>query len=152
MFWAGLALCLIFWVITPLNSSILTTQNVIRDIETSFKPCKKLIPFGEQKAAMSPSFLYTSYGITWLEEKMHPFMTKELIAIPFKPASPREGQGNLTWGKESWTAQTRVYQRELACTPPEITASMGTKCNFTTDKCTFSLNPIFNSNGTRNMM
>ena len=152
MFWAGLALCLIFWVITPLNSSLLTTQYVTRDIETSFKPCKKLIPFGEQKAAMSPSFLYTSYGVTWLREKIPSFMTEELIAIPFKPANLGEDEGRLTWGKESWTAQTRVYQTELACTPPEITASMGTKYKFSTDKCTFNINPIFKPNSTRNMM
>ena len=152
MFWAGLALCLIFWAITPLNSSLLTTQYVTRDIETSFNPCKKLIPFGEQGAAMGYSFLYSSYCITWLGEKVHSFMTKELIAIPFKPASPGEGQGNLTWGKESWTAQTRVYQTELACTPPEITASMGTKYKFSTDKCTYTVDPISNPSSTRNMI
>ena len=152
MFWAGLALCLIFWVITPLNSSLLTTQHVTRDIETSFKPCKKLIPFGEQKAAMSPSFLYTSYGVTWLGEKIPSFMTKELIAIPFKPASPGKDDGRLTWGKESWTAQTRVYQTELTCTPPEITASMGTQYTFSTDKCTHTIDPIFDPNSARNMM
>jgi len=60
---------------------------VRRDIQTSFKPFKKLIPFDDQKTAMSSSFLYTSYGVTWLGEKVHSFMTKELIAIPFKPAT-----------------------------------------------------------------
>ena len=151
MFWAGLALCLIFWVITPLNSSLLTTQDVTRDIETSFKPFKKLIPFNKQEAAMSPSFLYTSYGVTWLGEKIPSFMTKELIAIPFNTANPGEDKGRLTRGKESWTAQTRVYQTELACTPPEITASMGTQYTFSTDKCTYTVDPISNTNGTRNM-
>ena len=100
---------------------------------------------------MSPSFLYSSYCITWLGEKMHPFMTKELIAIPFKPASPGKGQGNLTWGKESWTAQTRVYQTELACTSPKIIASMGTKYTFSTDKCTYTIDPIPDPGSTRNM-
>ena len=101
---------------------------------------------------MSPSFLYSSYGVTWLGEKVHSFMTKELIAIPFKPASPGEGHGHLTWGKESWTAQTRVYQTELACTRPEIAASMGTKYKFSTDKCTYTVEPIMNPNSTRNMI
>jgi len=114
VFWAGLALCLIFWVITPLNSSLLTTQPVTRNIETSFKTFKKLTPFDDQKGAMSASFLYTSYGVTWLGEKAHSFMTKELIAIPFKPASYGEGQDHLPRGSESWTAHTRVYQTELA--------------------------------------
>ena len=147
VFWAGLALCLIFWVITPLNSSLLTTQPVTRDIETSFKTSKKLTPFDDQKAAMSASFLYTSYGVTWLGEKVHSFMTKELIAIPFERANYRKRPR----GSESWTAQTRVYQTELACTPAEIKGSRGTGYEFSTDKCTYPLSPL-SSNGTRNMM
>ncbi|PUU79492.1 hypothetical protein B9Z19DRAFT_1125086 [Tuber borchii] len=152
VFWAGLALCLIFWAITPLNSSLLTTQPVTRDVEAPFKTFNKLTPFGDQKVAMSASFLYTGYGVTWLGEKVHSFTTKELIAIPFKPASYREGQDHLPRGSESWTAQTRVYQTELACTPAEIEASEGTEYKFSTDKCTYSINPLLNPNGTRNMM
>ena len=60
VFWAGFALSLIFWVIILLNSSLLTTQPVTQDIETSFIPLKKLIPFDEQKAALSSAFLYTT--------------------------------------------------------------------------------------------
>ena len=155
VFWAGLALCVIFWGIAPLNSSLLTTQHVTRDIETSFKPVKKLIPFGDQQEAMSTSFLYTSYDITWLGEKVHLFMTKELIAIPFKPASYSQGQDYLIRGNESWTAQTRVYQTELACTPCEIeeTKSLnGTTYTFSTAKCVYSIDLFSSSNATRNMM
>jgi len=152
VFCAGLALCLVFWVITPLNSSLLTTQHVTRDIETSFKPLKKLISFDDQKTAMSASFLHTSYGVTWLGEKVHSFMTKELIAIPFKPASYSEVQDHLTRGNESWTAQTRVYQTELSCTPSEIKASESTVYKFSTDKCTYVTGSVLSSKGIRNMM
>ena len=109
-----------------------------RDIETSFKTFKKLTPFDDQKEAMSGSFLYTSYSVTWLGEKVHSFMTKELIAIPFKPAGYGEGQDHLKRGNESWTAQTRVFQTELACTPAEIEASEGAVYKFSTDKCTYT--------------
>ena len=160
VFWAGLALCLIFWVITPLNSSLLTTRAVTQHIETSFKTFKKLTPFDDQKAAMSASFLYTSYGVAWLGEKVHSFMTKGLIAIPFKPASYGEGQDHLPRSSESWTAQTRAYQTELTCTPAEIEASGRITYKFSTDKCTETIDPITdpyrkpipNPNGTRNMM
>ncbi|PUU79494.1 hypothetical protein B9Z19DRAFT_1125088 [Tuber borchii] len=157
VFWAGLALCLIFWVITPLNSSLLTTRPVTRDIETPFKTSKKLIPFDDQKAAMGVSFLYNSYGVIWLGEKVHSFMTKELIAIPFKPASYGEGQDHLSRGSESWTAQTRVYQTELACTPAEIKkkSSEGIEYKFSTDGCAYSIDPLnsfYYPNRTRNMM
>ncbi|CUS11873.1 unnamed protein product [Tuber aestivum] len=152
VFCAGLALCLIFWVVTPLNSSLLTTQPVTRDIETVFKTCQKLTPFDDQRAAMSASFLYTSYGVTWLGEKVHAFMTKELIAVPFKPENYSESQDYLTRGSESWTAQTKVYQTELTCTPAEIEALKGNMYSFNTDKCTYTIDPLYNPNGTRNMM
>jgi len=133
---------------------------VTQDIETPFRTFKKLTPFDDQKATMSASFLYTSYGVTWLGEKVHSFMTRELIAIPFKPASYGEGQDHLKRGKESWTAQTRVYQTELACTPAEIEASSGTRYKFSTEKCTYTMdplkyspgNPYSSSSGTRNMI
>ena len=150
VFWAGLALCVIFWGIAPLNSSLLATQHVTRDIETSFKPLKKLIPFDDQTAAMSPSFLYTSYGVTWLGEKVHSFMTKELIAIPFEPVRHGKGQGRLTQVNESWTSHTRVYQTELVCTPSEIEAVRDATYKFSTDSCTYSYSPLGPS-GTRSM-
>ena len=155
VFWAGLALCVIFWGIAPLNSSLLIAQPVTRDIETSFKPVKKLIPFDDQQEAMSATFLYTSYDITWLGEKVHSFMTKELIAIPFKPASYGQGRDYLIRGNESWTAQARVYQTELACTPCEIEEKKslnGTKYTFSTEKCVYSIDPLPSPNATRNMM
>ena len=151
VFWAGLALCVIFWGIAPLNSSLLTTQHVTRDIETSFKQLKKLIPFDDQEAAMSISFLYTSYSVTWLREKVHSFMTKELIAIPFEPVNHGKDQGRLTWGNESWTFLTRVYQTELACTPSEIETAGGATYKFSTDRCTIFWTPIISRNGTRSM-
>jgi len=153
VFWAGLALCLIFWVITPLNSSLLTTQPVTQDIETSFKTFKKLTPFDDQKATMSASFLYTSYGVTWLGEKVHSFMTKELIAIPFKPAGYGEGQDHSPRGSESWASQTRVYQTGLACAPAETEVSwIKGRYKFSTDKCTYTVDPFRNYNKTRSMM
>ena len=123
-----------------------------RDIETSFKPLKKLIPFDDQTEAMSPSFLYTSYGVTWLGEKVHSFMTKELIAIPFKPAGYGEDRDHLTRDNEFWTAQTRVYQTELACTPSEIKASEGTRYTFSTDKCRYEIDPLSKPNRNRTMV
>ncbi|PUU76811.1 hypothetical protein B9Z19DRAFT_1194474 [Tuber borchii] len=125
--WAGLALCLIFWGIAPLNSSLLTTQHVTRDIVTSFTPLKKLIRFDNQTEAMSASFLYTSYGVT------------------------RLGPNHLT-RNESWTAETRVYQTELSCTPAEIKPVQETTYEFSTDRCTHIGDPLPALNGTQNMM
>jgi len=47
----------------------------------------------------SGSLLYTSNSVMWLGEKVHPFMTKEHIAIPFKLGSYGEGQDWLIRAK-----------------------------------------------------
>ena len=130
----------------------MTTQNVTQNIETSFRPFKKLMPFDDQQTSMSASFLYTSYSVAWQMEDPDSFMDVDLIAIPFKPASYGEGQDHLARGNESWTAKTRVYQTELTCIPSEIKAVGRTTYMFSTDKCTYSIDPILNQNGTRNMM
>ena len=82
-------------------------------------------------------------------------MTKGLIAIPFKPASYSKDRDYLSRGNESWTAQTRVYQTELSCTPAEIKAVDETTYEFSTDRCTHvgdPLHPLLILNYTRNMM
>ena len=91
---------------------------------------------------MSPSFLYTSYGVTWLGEKVHLFMTKKLIAIPFQAVMHGGGQDDLTWGNKSWTAHTRVYQWELSCSPSEIEPVRETIYKFSADRCTHVANPL----------
>jgi len=79
-------------------------------------------------------------------------MTKELIAIPFQPTGYREDRDHSTRGNESWTAQTRVYQTELACTPSEIKAWQGTRYMFSTGKCGFDIDPLTVPNRDRTMM
>ena len=85
---------------------------------------------------------------------MHSFITKELIAIPFKLA--RYGhQDYLTRGNESWTAQTRVYQTELACTTSEREETKLANeiiYKFSPDKCIYSMDPLPNPNVTQDMM
>ncbi|KAG0127965.1 hypothetical protein HOY82DRAFT_624030 [Tuber indicum] len=152
VFWAGLALCLIFWVVTPLNSSLLTTQPVVQNVPTLFKPFQKFTSFDNQIVAMSSSFLHTSYCITWLGQKVPKFMTKELMAVPFKPASYSEGQHHLTRGKEFWTAQTRVYQTELECAPAEMVSLNGTIFHFKLDNFTYPINLLSKRNETRLMI
>ncbi|PUU73733.1 hypothetical protein B9Z19DRAFT_1134548 [Tuber borchii] len=41
---------------------------------------------------------------------------------------------------------------QLACAPSEIKSSEGTEYTFSTDKCTYSIDPLPNFDATRNMM
>ncbi|PUU72551.1 hypothetical protein B9Z19DRAFT_1137287 [Tuber borchii] len=102
VFWAGLALYLIFWGTRPLNSSPPTTQNVTRDIETSFKPLKKLIPFDDRQASMSATA--TAAGVN---------------SKHFPSEGPDSMSGFQDWGLDSPTGQITYAIRLMKGTERE---------------------------------
>lgn len=83
-----MALVLISWVITPLQSSLLTKELVAQKIPTQFIPTAKLASYSNQSRELDVAFLYSSYSVTWLGEKIAGFMTREFVAIPFEPVNP----------------------------------------------------------------
>ena len=144
---------MIFWVVTPLQSSLLTIELVTKEIRAPFIPTAKLGFYGNQSGELDSTFLYSSYSVTWLGEKIAGFMTREFVAIPFKPINSTFEE--VAQGNESWTAVTRVYQTYIDCTPATIFEPGqydGGAYNFTTDGCHYSLDPIPDKNATRNLM
>ena len=138
-----MALVLIFWVITPLQSSLLTIELVSQKIPTQFIPTAKLASYSNQSKELNATFFYSSYSVAWLGKKIEGFMTREFVAIPFKPANSTEGEAGR--GNESWSAVTRVYQTSIDCVPATIIEhSEGDRIayNFTTDGCSHSLSPL----------
>ena len=78
-------------------------------------------------------------------------MTNEFIALPFKPAI-YDGGHDFTRGNESWTTQTRVYQRELSCNPAKIKAVDDYTFKFSTDRCTHVSYPFSGLNANRSQI
>ena len=110
---------LIFWVVTPLQSSLLTTELVAQKTATQFTPTAKLASYSNQSKELGSAFFYYSYSVTWLGEKIAGFMTRDFVAIPFKPVNST--YETVSQGNESWTAVTRVYQTSVDCVPANIT-------------------------------
>ena len=110
---------LIFWVVTPLQSSLLTTELVAQKTPTQFTPTAKLASYSNQSKELDSTFFYYSYGVTWLGEKIAGFMTRDFVAIPFKPVNSTYQA--VSQGNESWTAVTRVYQTSVDCVPANVT-------------------------------
>ena len=109
--------------------------------------------YDSQANELDSSFLYSSYSVTWLGEKIAGFMTRDFVAIPFKPVNSTYKEAAP--GNESWTAATGVYQTAVDCVPATIIAPGefdGGAYNFTTDGCSYSLNPLPDKNATRNLM
>lgn len=155
VFLSGFSLVLTFWVITPLQSSILATVVRTRTIQTSYISSKEFVPFDQQAAKLTTQFEYTAYGTAWLGEEIVPFLTKEYMAVPFKRL------GNLpdhviNGRNESWTTTTRVYSTKVDCKPADkkfesLDPRKGSLWYLTDywNTCTLGLTPI--GFGTRNM-
>ena len=121
-----------------------------QEIRTRFIPTAKLSSYGNQREILNSTFLYSSYGVTWLGEKLAGFVTREFVAIPFKPANSNHNE--IGRGNESWTAITTVYQTYVDCVPAviiELDRSNGrTYYNFTTDGFSYR----FDQNISRNLI
>ena len=153
VFAAGTALVLIFWVITPLQSSLLTMKPVVREIRRQFKPRAKLEAFCSQAEKLDSSFLDSVYRVAWLGEELVNIMTREFVVMPLTFA---DGQGDFgPFSGFSTTAVSRVYQTHLNCVPATIIEpgeNGNGAYNFTTDNCFYRVDPLPNKNATRNLM
>ena len=148
-----MALVLIFWVITPLQSSLLTKELVTKEIRTQFIPTAKIASYSDQSKELNATFFYSSYSVAWLGQKIEGFMTREFVAIPFKPVNSTNGETGR--GNESWSAVTRVYQTSIDCVPATVTEhNEGDRIayNFATDGCSHSLYPLPEGGAIRNLI
>ena len=148
VFTSGTALVLIFWVIAPLQSSLITIEPVVQEIHTKFLISGELMTYNSQAGYLDTSFLFSSYGVTWLGDITPPFMDRDVIAMPFA-SSGRPSRD------DTWIAVTRVYQTHIDCTPATVIEpgeSDHGAYNFTTENCSHSLNPLPDEAATRNLM
>lgn len=145
-----------FWVITPLQSSILATEVGTRTIQASYVPSKEFIPFDQQASKLTTQFEYAAYGTAWLGEEIAPFLTKEYMAVPFKRLG--DVPDHVINGRnESWTTTTRIYSTKVDCKPAgkkyeNLGGGVGGSMWYLTDywnTCTLGVTPIIS--GTRNM-
>ena len=123
-----------------------------KEISIPYISTTKLASYNNQSMELDSTFFYYCYGVTWLGEKIAEFMTREFVAIPFKPAGSYDAMDR---GSSSWSAVTRVYQTYIDCVPANITepgGNDGGAYNFTTDGCSYSFNPLPDQNATRNLM
>ena len=137
VFAAGTALVLIFWVITPLQSSLLAIKPVPREIRELVTLRARLEDFSSQAEKLDSSFLDSAYGVTWLGEELTKFMTREFVAMPIQVGPTGDADDRYYfYGLASMTAVTRVYQTHLDCVPATIIEpgeNGNGAYNFTTD-------------------
>ncbi|CAG8952905.1 hypothetical protein HYFRA_00007619 [Hymenoscyphus fraxineus] len=111
VFFSGTVMLMVFWIITPLQSSIFNTRTITRIASVDIFSTSQLLPISKQIDALSANFLYTAYGITWLNQQLPQFTTRTHAITPFRPNVTKE---NLI--RETWSTSTDAY-----CTPANPT-------------------------------
>lgn len=110
---------LVTWAIVPFQSAIFSTGTVTRTRETLMATTGSFMPLENQKVALHSQFLNTAYGVSWLDQRVPPFTTKEYALQPFSPAT-----SNATYsGNDTWSSSTLAYYTNLTCTPAIVKPS-----------------------------
>lgn len=105
---------LIFWMVTPLQSSCLGTGPVLMNNTVSMSAPSVLMDPLTQATEMDQSVMNSGYAITWLERPYPAFTTPDYALMPFQPAEPVEG--NIA----NFTGTTKKYWTDLKCWPAEV--------------------------------
>lgn len=125
---------LIFFLITPLQSAILGTGEILVQRPATVLTTAKLMDPLAQAARLDQAVLNTGYAITWLNRPYPAFTTAEYALMPFQP----EGYSSYVEQPANWTGLTTKYWTELHCWPVEglpawengpLTFFDGKKCN-----------------------
>lgn len=104
---------LVSWAIVPFQSAIFSTGTVTRTREALMATTGSFMPLENQKVALHSQFLNTAYGVSWLDQNVPPYTTKEYALQPFSPAT-----GDVTSsGNDTWSSSTLAYYTNLTCTP-----------------------------------
>lgn len=104
---------LVSWAIVPFQSAIFSTGTVTRTREAPMATTGSFMPLKDQKVALNAQFLYTAYGISWLDQEVPPYTTMEYALQPFSPTA-----GDVAYsGNDTWSSSTLAYYTNLTCTP-----------------------------------
>lgn len=106
---------LIFWAITPLQSSVLGTRSVLLDQQAQMALPSQFMDSEAQAAVLDQSVLNAAYAMTWLQQPDPPFTNADFALIPFQPTESTHGN------TANWAGITTKYWTDLQCWPANIT-------------------------------
>ncbi|KAF3198178.1 hypothetical protein TWF191_005053 [Orbilia oligospora] len=114
VFHIGTATVLVFWFITPLQSSLIATvqqQIVLPATFMTTKSLKKLSGFGPEIS----SFTNVAYSMSWLNSTAPAYSTRSEAVLPFEPSSISGSDLPNTL----WTSNSTAYYSKVDCRPAE---------------------------------
>jgi hypothetical protein len=115
VFSASLAVVLIFWGLTPLQSSIFATKMIDKTLQVPAVLSTSYLSLQEQTTTSTGVYAQSVYNIAWLNESLPPFMNRQGMLAPF---SLMDNNDTIQLA-ETWTTTTRFYSVDLNCEEPK---------------------------------
>lgn len=132
VFSASFAVVVIFWGLTPLQSSIFATKTITQTDALAIATSTTYLSIEQQNTVLTGSYAQSVYNIAWLNETLPSFMTPQAMLAPFGLVS----KPDTIQTAETWTGRTRAYSVDLAC---QVAVDGGQSmlsyngCNYTDD-------------------
>jgi hypothetical protein len=128
VFSASLAVVLIFWGLTPLQSSIFATKMINKTLQVPAFLSSSYLSLHDQTTTLTGLYAQSVYNIAWLNESLPPFMDREGMLAPFALTD----NNDTVQLAETWTTNTRFYSVDINCEEPgydgdDMTSSWGCK-------------------------
>lgn len=125
VFSASLAVVVIYWGLTPLQSSIFATKTIEKNISVAIARSTSYLSLQEQRSSLTAEYAQSVYNIIWLNETLPPFMSQQWMLAPFGLLEPVGKVESI----ETWTAPTRLYSVDLKCEVDSGRLSSSNGCN-----------------------
>ncbi|CZS94144.1 uncharacterized protein RAG0_04191 [Rhynchosporium agropyri] len=149
VFYAGLIMIMVFWIITPLQSAIFNTETVSRHRTVDIVTSATLKPLAQQFTAMNANFMNRAYGIAWLNQVLPPFTTPEYAVMPFEPSQ----QSSRLSANELWTTTAIAFHTNLTCFPAQVVQEKTFSYTFSNGKgCVVPQIALVDTQGVSNYM
>ncbi|KAH6895921.1 hypothetical protein B0T10DRAFT_558091 [Thelonectria olida] len=111
VFFSGSTLILIFWVLTPIQSSLLGIGTTTRIEPVNITSRFPLPAPSKQDGLAKGIFLHTAYDVMWLDQPYPAFTTPEYALSPYYIG----GGVGVAYPAKNWLAATTKFWAELDC-------------------------------------
>ncbi|CRK34925.1 hypothetical protein BN1723_015034 [Verticillium longisporum] len=118
-FLAGISMIIIFWLITPLQSSVIGSGLIVVKKQLPVAITSSFLPASNQSVLLDQSIMNVGFATTWLGQPLLPFTAPDYTLLPFKSSQSPETGGPAA----NWTGTTTKLTTELECWPAAISDS-----------------------------
>lgn len=145
VFCTSMILVTVFWAVTPLQSGIFAVEQVHQPRSLPLMTSNQFLTLEEQIDKLTLNFVNDGFGVTWYNQTLPPFTTRNYTLAPFRPTDSGSSYDDVN---KTLAAATTLFGTDLDCVPPaaamEQTDFTG-RSTFDDGRCCVAKNVVLNT-------